>query len=195
MLIMWVIMMVGMMMPSAAPMVLLFATLERRRHGVSPFRATALFAVSYLVVWSGFSLAATVFQWQLDKLAQLTPMLASRNAVLAAVVLILAGVYQFTPLKQACLRRCRSPIEFIGHYWSRGPFGIGLFHGLYCLGCCWMLMVLLFVGGAMNLIWVALITAFILAEKIGPHGKWIGYMAGVAMIVVGSWMLYASTVS
>src|SRR5919106_531964 len=107
MLAMWAVMMVAMMLPSAAPMVLLFATLERRRHAASPFWATTLFASAYLVVWSGFSLAATVFQWQLDRLAQLTPMLATTNAVLAAIVLIAAGAYQFTPLKQACLRGCR----------------------------------------------------------------------------------------
>jgi predicted metal-binding membrane protein len=166
-------MMVAMMLPSAAPMVLLFATIERRRHGVSPFHATALFITAYLIVWSAFSLAATLLQWRLDSLAQLTPMLATTNAVIAGVVLIAAGAYQFTPVKQACLRGCRSPIEFISRYWSRGPFGIGLLHGLYCLGCCWMLLLLLFVGGAMNLICVALITAFILAEKIVPHGKWV----------------------
>jgi predicted metal-binding membrane protein len=193
MLAMWVMMMVAMMLPSAAPMVLLFATVERRRHGVTPFRATALFASAYLIVWAVFSLVSTVFQWQLDRFAQLTPMLATANALVAAIVLITAGVYQFTPLKQACLRGCRSPIEFVSRYWNRGPFGIGLVHGLYCLGCCWMLMLLLFVGGAMNLLWVALIAAFIFAEKIAPHGKWVSYIAGMALITGAAWVLYAST--
>lgn len=187
---MWAMMMVAMMLPSAAPMVLLFATIERRRRAASPFPATASFAAAYLVVWTGFSLIATLLQWQLDRLAQLTPMLATVNIVLAAAVLVAAGVYQFTPLKQACLRGCRSPIEFISAHWSRGPFGMGLLHGLYCLGCCWMLMLLLFVGGVMNLLWVAAIAAFVLVEKIIPQGKWVSYAAGLIMIGTGAWLLH-----
>lgn len=192
---MWGTMMVAMMLPSAAPMVLLFATIERQRRETSPFLGTTRFALAYVAVWIGFSFIATLLQWQLDRLAQLTPVIATTNATLAAAVLIAAGVYQFTPLKQACLQGCRSPLEFISQYWARGPFGIGLLHGLYCLGCCWMLMLLLFVGGAMNLIWVALIAVFVLTEKTAPQGKWIGYGGGVGAIAAGTWMLFARVVA
>jgi len=190
MLAMWCIMMVAMMLPSAAPMILLFATVERRRGGGSPFLATALFAAAYIIVWLGFSIIATLLQWQLDRLTLLSPAMASTSALLAAIVLIVAGLYQFTPLKQACLRGCRSPLEFITRYWNRGPFGIGLRHGIYCVGCCWMVMLLLFVGGIMNLLWVAAIAAFILIEKVMPRGEWISYGAGVALICWGSLMLF-----
>jgi predicted metal-binding membrane protein len=186
---MWAIMMVAMMLPSAAPMVLLFATIERRRRAVSPFPATALFAAAYVSVWAGFSLAATALQWQLDRLALLTPMIATANLTIAGVVLIAAGIYQFTPLKQACLRHCRSPLEFISRHWKRGPFGIGLLHGLYCVGCCWMLMLVLFVGGVMNLACVALIAGVVLVEKLAPQGRWVGYAAGLVLAGGGVWLL------
>jgi predicted metal-binding membrane protein len=186
---MWAIMMVAMMLPSAAPMVLLFATIERRRRAVSPFPATASFASAYVTVWMIFSIAATVFQWQLDRLALLTPVIATANSVIASIALIAAGAYQFTPLKQACLRRCRSPLEFISRHWRRGPFGIGLLHGLYCLGCCWMLMLVLFVGGVMNLACVALIASVVLIEKLMPQGQWVGYAVGLVLIGGGLWLL------
>jgi predicted metal-binding membrane protein len=190
MLVMWCIMMMAMMLPSAAPMILLFATIERRRNGGSPFLTTTIFAAAYVIVWAGFSIIATLLQWQLDRLALLSPEMATTSALLAAIVLIVVGLYQFTPLKQACLRGCRSPLEFITRYWNRGPFGIGLRHGIYCVGCCWMAMLLLFVGGVMNLLWVALIAAFILVEKISPRGEWLSYGAGAALICWGGWMLY-----
>jgi predicted metal-binding membrane protein len=117
--------------------------------------------------------------------------MATTSALLSAVALIATGAYQFTPWKQACLRNCRSPLEFITGYWDRGPFGIGLRHGIYCVGCCWMLMLLLFVGGVMNLLWVALIAAFILAEKTVPRGAWLSYSAGIALISWGGWTVYA----
>lgn len=190
MLVMWGIMMMAMMLPSAAPMILLFATIERRRRGGAPLPAIAVFAVAYVVVWICFSGAATLLQWQLEYLALLSPMMASTSTLLAAVVLVAVGFYQFTPLKQACLRGCRSPLEFITRYWDRGPFGIGLRHGMYCVGCCWMLMLLLFVGGAMNLLWVALIAAYVFVEKVVPRGEWLSYGAGTALICWGGWMLY-----
>jgi predicted metal-binding membrane protein len=186
---MWIIMMVAMMLPSAAPMILLFAAIRRRREAAAPFAATALFAFAYLAVWAAVGLAATALQWLLDRAAALTPAIAITNAIVAAIVLIAAGAWQFTPLKQACLRYCRSPLMFITQYWGRGPFGLGLTHGLYCLGCCWMLMALLFVGGVMNLAWVALIALYVLAEKVAPRGPWVGYVAGAALIVAGLWQL------
>lgn len=191
MLAMWGIMMAAMMLPSAAPMILLFTTIERRRRGTSPFLATTIFAVAYVVVWMGFSGAAILLQWQLDRLAMLSPTMAATSALLSAIALIAIGAYQFTPWKQACLRNCRSPLEFITGHWNRGPFGIGFRHGIYCVGCCWMLMLLLFVGGVMNLLWVALIAAFILAEKTVPRGKWLSYGAGAALIGWGGWTVYA----
>ena len=191
MLAMWGIMMAAMMLPSAAPMILLFATIERRRRGASPFAATAIFAAAYVVVWTGFSVTAVFLQWQLDRLTMLSPTMAATSALLSAIALIAIGAYQFTPWKQACLRHCRSPLEFITWHWSHGPFGMGLRHGLYCVGCCWMLMLLLFVGGVMNLLWVALVAAFILAEKTMPRAEWLSYGAGAALIGWGGWTVYA----
>jgi predicted metal-binding membrane protein len=191
MAVMWVLMMVAMMLPSATPMVLLFATIERRRRAVSPFPATAQFALAYLVLWSSFGLLATALQWQLDRLVLLTPTMAVTGTVVTGILLLAAGLYQFTPLKQACLRGCRSPLEFLSQHWHRGPFGLGLTHGLYCIGCCWMLMLLLFVVGVTNLRWVAIIAAFILVEKVAPRGNWVGYFVGAALIVAGLWQLGA----
>jgi predicted metal-binding membrane protein len=190
MLAMWAVMMIAMMLPSAAPMILLFATIERRRRQESPFVATFVFAAAYIVVWIGFSLTATLLQWQLDRLALLSPMMATTSKLIGGGIFLAAGLYQFTPLKQACLRNCQSPLEFISRYWEMGPFGIGIRHGLYCVGCCWMLMLLLFVGGIMNLIWVALIAAVILLEKLLPPGKWLSYGLGVLLAAWGLWTLY-----
>lgn len=191
MLVMWSIMMVAMMLPSAAPTILLFATIERRRSEVDPFPAVATFAAGYVLVWTGFSVAATVLQWQLDRLRLLSPHFSVASALLSGFILIAAGAYQFTPWKQACLRNCRSPLEFISANWSHGPFGIGWRHGLYCVGCCWMLMLLLFVGGVMNMLWVALIALFVLAEKTVPKAEWVSYAAGIAFLAWGCWTVYA----
>jgi len=182
---MWVLMMVAMMLPSAAPMVLLFATIERRHKGAPPHAATAKFALAYLLLWAGVGLGATLLQWQLDRLRLLTPVMAIERGALTGVILLAAGIYQFTPLKQACLRGCRSPLEFLAEHWRRGPFGLGLWHGLYCIGCCWILMLLLFVVGLMNLVWVAIIAAFVLVEKVAPRGNWVRCLAGIALIVLG----------
>lgn len=195
MLVMWSIMMIAMMLPSAAPMILLFATIERRRTGADPFRAVVTFAGAYVLVWTGFSLLATLLQWQLDRLTLLSPHFAVASALLSGFILIAAGAYQFTPWKQACLRNCRSPLEFISSNWSHGPFGIGWRHGLYCVGCCWMLMLLLFVGGVMNILWVALIALFVLAEKTLPKAEWASYAAGTALMAWGAWTVYAHTLA
>jgi predicted metal-binding membrane protein len=191
MVVMWAVMMVAMMLPSAAPVILLFSTIERRRQQVSPFPAIAFFVLGYFAVWTAFSIAATTLQWGLERFAVVSPMAASASAVSAASVMIAAGLYQFTPLKQACLRRCRSPLEFVTQHWNRGPFRMGLWHGSYCVGCCWMVMLLLFIGGMMNLLWVGLIALFILAEKVAPRGEWIGYAAGAAITAWGGWTLLA----
>ena len=153
MLVMWIVMMTAMMLPSAAPMILLFATINRRRSGTSTPYATGLFALAYLSLWAAFSLAATWAQWGLEHARLLSATMATASTSLAGAVFLLAGVYQLTPLKQACRRRCRSPLEFLSHYWQGGALGafrMRLRHGLFCLGCCWAMMALLFVGGLMN---------------------------------------------
>ena len=190
MLAMWWAMMVAMMLPSAAPMILLFATINRRNralgHAVAP---TAAFAASYVIVWGVFSLAAVLAQRELQALALLSPAMASTSAGLGAGLLIGAGVYQLTPLKQACLRHCRTPIHFMARRWRNGSGGalrMGLEHGGFCLGCCWVLMVLLFYGGVMDLRWIAGLALYVLVEKLAPAGHWIGRLGGVALIGWGA---------
>jgi predicted metal-binding membrane protein len=187
---MWAVMMVAMMLPGAAPMVLTYAALQRHhRRPAPPHAATALFTLGYLVVWAGFSLLAAALQWWLDAMALLSPAMATANRVLAGSALAIAGAYQLTPLKQGCLVRCRSPVEFLTRHHRSGPFSLGLRHGLFCLGCCWALMLLLFVGGVMNLAWVGAIALFVLIEKTMPPGRWLGWAAGAGLILWGGWLL------
>jgi predicted metal-binding membrane protein len=176
--VMWWVMMVAMMLPTAAPTVLLATALAGDRLDNS-HRVTAtalLFAAGYLLVWCVFSLAATSLQWRLDQAGLLSERMAFGNAILASTVLIAAGVYQWTPVKVTCLRHCRSPTEFLIRHWRPGSLGAvetGVRHGLFCLGCCWMLMALLFVGGLMNAAWVGAIALFVLLEKTMPWGDWM----------------------
>lgn len=190
---MWAIMMVGMMLPSAAPMILLFAAIDRRKQlSRSPLRRTAVFTLGYLLVWTAFSLAATALQWGLNQAALLSPMMVSTSRVLGATLFIAAGIYQLTPLKHACLAHCRSPVHFIAAHWRPGTTGalrMGVAHGAYCVGCCWFLMGLLFVGGVMNLLWVAAIAAFVLAEKVAPRGELVARASGVLMIAFAGYLL------
>jgi len=184
--VMWAVMMVAMMLPSAAPVVLLAAALDRQ-HGTSPGRST-LFAAGYLIVWFGFSLAVTAFQYALDTAGLLSETMAIASRLFAAAVLIAAGIYQWTPLKQACLTRCRSPIELLLRYWRKGSLGAvgaGMQHGAFCLGCCWMLMALLFVGGLMNLAWIAGVALLVLIEKTLPWGGRMSRVAGVVLVAWG----------
>jgi predicted metal-binding membrane protein len=189
--IMWVVMMAAMMLPSAAPTILLVAALMRNRGGSSgavPATA-ALFASGYILVWSGFSLAAASLQWGLSEAGLLSETTAVGNAILVGTVLVAAGVYQWTPFKDTCLRHCRSPAEFLVRHWRHGPLGAvrtGIRHGLFCLGCCWMLMALLFVGGLMNLAWVGAITLLVLVEKTMPWGGRTGRVAGALLAVWGA---------
>ncbi len=193
MLAMWWVMMVAMMLPSAAPMILLFAAVSRRSgEGENAVPPTALFAAGYLIVWGGFSLIAVSLQWGLDKLALLNPMMASASVPFGGALLIATGAYQMTPLKHACLRHCRSPIQFLGRHWQPGAAGamrMGIEHGLYCLGCCWVLMTLLFYGGVMNLVWIAGIALYVLVEKLLPAGHKIGRLIGVVLILWGTGLL------
>jgi predicted metal-binding membrane protein len=192
---MWAVMMIGMMTPSAAPMILIYARVGRQaaREG-KPFAASGWFAGGYLLSWTAFSLAATSAQWALERAALLTPMMESASNRLGAAVLILAGVYQWVPLKEACLSHCRSPLLFIQQHGGfrrepRGALELGFRHGIYCIGCCWALMALLFVGGVMNLFWIATLAILVLLEKAAPFGRVIARVAGIAFIAGGVWLL------
>ena len=182
---MWAVMMVAMMTPSAAPMILMFAGVNRRRREQqASYVPTSVFLVGYLAVWGAFSVLAASAQWGLQAASLLSPTMASTSPVLGGVLLLAAGVYQWTPLKHACLSKCRSPLGFVLNEWREGKWGafrMGLKHGAYCAGCCWSLMALLFVAGVMNLLWVAAIAGFVLLEKAVPGGQRLGRTAGVVL--------------
>ncbi len=191
--LMWAVMMVAMMVPSAAPMVLMFAGVNRRRRArEAPYVPTAVFALGYVVVWTVFSLAATLAQWGLHATALLSPMMTSNSPLLGGLLLVMAGIFQWTPLKNACLTHCRSPLGFIMTRWREGRRGallMGLHHGAYCLVCCWALMALLFVYGVMNLLWIAALAAFVLVEKVAPSERWLARVAGVLLVAWGTFVL------
>lgn len=194
--VMWAVMMVAMMLPSAAPMILLVATVNRRRRErASPAAPTALFVAGYLAVWTAFSAAAALGQAGLHRAALLSPAMVSTSPVLGGLLLVAAGVYQWLPIKGACLGRCRSPLGFLGSEWREGRAGalvMGLRHGLLCLGCCWALMALLFVAGVMNLLWVATIAAFVLLEKLAPRGPLLGRLTGVLLVAWGGYLAFGA---
>jgi predicted metal-binding membrane protein len=191
--LMWLTMMVAMMLPSAAPMILLVATIQRRRQErSSPAVPTAVFAAGYLLVWTLFSAAAALAQWGLHEAALLSPAMASTSPVLGGLILVVAGVYQWLPIKSACLSHCRSPLGFLSSEWREGSAGalvMGFRHGLFCLGCCWALMTLLFVAGVMHLLWVAAIAGLVLVEKVARAGPWIGKVTGIVLVALGAWTL------
>lgn len=170
MFIMWAVMMVAMMVPSAMRMVMIYShVVAREKTQDSLITPTLAFALGYIVVWSLFSLIATILQWGLESAALLSPMMVTTSSSLGAGLLIAAGIYQLTPLKDTCLKHCQSPAMFIAAHYQKGvsgAFNNGLTHGIYCLGCCWLIMGLLFVGGVMNLIWILAISLFVLAEKL-----------------------------
>jgi len=187
--VMWAVMMVAMMVPSAAPLLLMFTTINRRRRTQhQPYVPTAVFLGGYLLVWSGFSVLAMLVQWGLHSAALLSPMMVSTSPILGGLLLLAAGGFQWTPLKYTCLTRCRSPLGFLMTDWREGYRGaliMGLRHGMYCVGCCWVLMALLFAAGVMNLLWVAIIAAFVLVEKVVPRGDLVGRLAGAGLVVAG----------
>ena len=190
-LAMWLVMMIAMMLPSAAPMLLLFAGTQRGRAASGRSGTLVAFAAGYLLVWGGFSVAAAALQALLQQRMMLSSDLAMTSAWLGAAVLALAGVYQLTPLKNACLRRCQSPLGFLLGRWRdgvRGALVMGVRHGAFCLGCCGALMALLFVGGVMNLAWVAALAVFVLAEKAVARGAWLSRVSGVALIAWAVWL-------
>lgn len=186
--LMWSVMMIGMMLPSALPMILVFGAIgARRRERGDSYISTAVFTAGYLLVWVGFSLLAAFAQYPLGMAAHVGP-------IFGAVIVLAAGLYQLTPLKTACLTHCRSPLQFLMTHWREGRAGalrMGIEHGLFCLGCCWLLMALLFVGGAMNLVWAAALAALVFVEKLLPAGGWIARGSGVALIGYGAYLFAA----
>jgi predicted metal-binding membrane protein len=187
--LMWAVMMVAMMVPSAVPMIQGFlAVNERRRNSSRQLAPVGIFLMGYVVVWTSFSAVATLAQWGLHRAALLSSMMIATSPIVSGGLLLAAGIFQWTPLKRACLNGCRSPLSFLMGEWregASGAFSMGLRHGAYCVGCCWALMALLFVVGVMNLVWVAVIALFVMAEKILPWGEFLGQLGGVAMVTAG----------
>jgi predicted metal-binding membrane protein len=189
----WWAMMPGMMLPSAAPMILTFATINRhKRQRGQPFVPTLVFTSGYLIAWGVFCIFATLADWGFERAALISPLTGRLTPILGAAVVTAAGIYQLTPLKSVCLTHCRSPLDFVFNHWRAGPAGalrMGVEHGLYCLGCCWFLMALLFAAGIMSLLWMAAITVFVFAEKLFPGGPWIARISGVAMLGFGIYLI------
>jgi predicted metal-binding membrane protein len=189
---MWTVMMAGMMLPSASPLVLLYGAMARRSVHETAGRQVYALAAGYLLVWTVFSLVATALQRGLAALLLVSPMMEATSSRVSATLLLLAGIYQLTPIKHACLRTCQSPLGFLMTRWrtgSSGAFRLGLEHGAYCVGCCWALMLLLFAGGVMNLIVIAALTAFVAVEKLVPLGLHGARISGVLLMVAGFWMV------
>lgn len=190
---MWTVMQVAMMSPTAVPMLLMFAKISRhRRPEASPYPDSAIFFAGYIVVWAVFSAIVALVQMRLQSADLLSPMMASSSPWLAGGILIAAGLFQFSRLKQACLNQCRSPVTYLMTEWREGRGGallMGLKHGAHCVGCCWILMALLFVAGVMNLFWMAAITAFVLVEKLTPQGELFGRVGGALFIIWGLFLL------
>lgn len=189
---MWAVMMVGMMLPSAAPMILLYGSAARRSQAANPARSIYALAAGYVAVWVLFSVLATAVQRMLGAALLMSPMMEMTSPAAAASLLIGAGIYQLTPLKQACLRACQSPLGFFLANWrggGAGAFRTGWRHGIYCLGCCWALMLLLFAGGVMNLAVIAALTAFVAFEKLGLFGRRASAFTGLVLVGSGVWML------
>jgi predicted metal-binding membrane protein len=185
-LLMWAVMMAAMMLPSALPMILAFGHLSARNGELARAR---VFVAAYLLVWIAFSIAATLLQWALQALDWVDPMIVSTSATLNGALLVIAGVYQFTPLKKMCLANCRTPFAFLLGEWQpgvAGAFRMGLRHGLFCMGCCWAVMALLFVGGVMNLAWIAALSIVVAIEKMAPRGEQLAAVLGIALIVAGA---------
>ncbi len=185
-LAMWATMMAAMMLPSILPMILGFAFLSRQRCAQRlPYARTSVFVLGYLAVWSAFSLLATLAQWGLLELRLVSPMMVSATPRLAGGCLVIAGVFQLTPLKRKCLSKCGSPLGFLLTEWREGNVGawiMGLRHGAYCVGCCWALMALLFVFGVMNVLWIAALSIYVMLEKMVPQARWLAFAQGAALL-------------
>ena len=191
---MWAVMMTGMMLPSASPLVLLYGAAARRSRHETATATRRIYALTagYLFIWALFSIGATALQRGFSALLLMSPMMEAASARFGAALLLLAGLYQLTPIKHACLRACQSPLGFLMSRWRggvSGAFRMGLAHGAYCVGCCWALMLLLFAGGVMNLAVIAALTAFVAFEKLAPFGRHAARISGVLLIAGGLWML------
>lgn len=188
-LVMWSVMMIAMMLPTATPMVLSFTRIQYgRQPAVRAVRLTWLFMAGYLLAWIGFSLIAAVAQWTLYSLGLMSSAMGRATPFLGGILLMSAGLFQWSGLKEACLTYCQSPLNFLLNQWRPGGWGalnMGLRHGMFCVGCCWLLMLLMFVGGVMNLVWIAAITVYVLAEKLLPGMRRYGRAMGVLLVAVG----------
>lgn len=193
MFIMWSVMMFAMMTPSAAPMVLTYTKITRQKQAAfKPVLGTVIFFSGYLLIWMVFSAVATFAQGGLHAATLLSPMMETTSPILGGIILIAAGIFQFTRLKYTCLTHCRTPIGYFMTEWREGKLGalvMGLRHGAYCVGCCWLLMALLFVAGVMNLVWIAVIAAYVLVEKLISGGHNLSYAIGALMVGWGVWMI------
>lgn len=190
---MWVVMMIGMMAPAAAPVMLVYAGLQRRRENRRLPATVLCFGLGYLAVWAGFSAAMTLVQWALHEALLLSPAMAVSSRVAAGAILCVAGLYQLTPWKRTCLTHCRSPLGFLMTNWrdgKRGALAMGMRHGAFCLGCCWALMGVLFVTGVMALTWVAALALLVLLEKVGPAGLHVARLSGFALIAAGALLIW-----
>lgn len=186
--VMWTVMMVGMMTASATPVLLLFAGTQNQRAERGVPLSVLMFGLGYFAIWLGFSAGMAVAQGALHQAGLLSSMTVASSPRLAGAILLAAGVYQLTPAKRRCLTHCQSPLGFLMSRWREGAGGalrMGLQHGAYCLGCCWALMGVLFVVGVMNLAWVAVLSVFVLVERIGPAGAWVSRVGGAVLIVLG----------
>jgi predicted metal-binding membrane protein len=194
--VMWGVMAVAMMLPTALPLVLLFGRFWRARNpGAGAGGATAQLVFGYLAAWFAFGAAASVLQLGLERAGAVTPAMGElRSAAAGGATLVLAGLFQLTPLKAACLSRCRSPLMFVMTRWRGGPGGsflMGLDHGVFCLGCCWALMLVMFVAGVMNFAWMAALTVLMGLEKVVRRGELLARAAGVALVAAGVWLMLA----
>ncbi len=188
--VMWIVMMVAMMAPAALLMVAIF---RRMRRSDRPDRDSSLFASGYLIGWSAFGVVAAVLQWWLHHNGWISGMALASSGTMTAALLIAAGAYQLTPLKEACLARCQTPMAFFLENWREGALGalqMGLRHSAFCVGCCWVLMLLMFAGGAMSLLTMAALCGFVLVERLAPAGPWLPRVPGIALLVWGVALLF-----
>lgn len=186
---MWAIMMAGMMLPSAIPVIMLVENLNQQRlKRNAAYTHTLFFALGYLIAWSLYSLIITFVQYYLHHIELLSPMMDSANSTFSYSILLIAGAYQFTPFKQRCLQLCRSPLSMLSTHYKEGKLGaiyLGIFHGSYCVGCCWFIMAILFISGVMNLKWILILTLVVLIEKALPKGEVLSKSLGVILILLG----------
>lgn len=194
-LVMWLVMMTAMMIPSVSPTIVMFSEVARKhKDGDAALAGTWIFVSGYLIAWALFSVVATGAQWGLKVAALMTPVMETNSAIVGGVILIAAGAFQFTALKNACLQHCRSPLMFFMAGWRPGRIGalsMGFRHGLFCVGCCWALMAVMFVGGVMNPLWLVGLAVFVLVEKLAPWGGRFSQLAGLALICAGGYYIFS----